>query len=736
MAVLSLRLFGGFEARRSSGDVAEIPIRKGQALLAYLALRPGEAVARSKLADLFWSDRGDAQARASLRQTLTVLRKALGPAHAGVLQADRQSVGLDGAGLEVDAVTFQELVAAATPADLDAAVSLCRGELLDGLELAAPGFEAWLEEERRRFDDLLVEALAGLMAHRRAEGATRDAVVLAQRLLTLEPLREDVHRALMVLYADLGQRHAAQQQYRRCRDLLERELSVEPEAETETLYRALLAHDVAGDGPAEHPDSTLIGQRKTEVDVDASPDDRSGRPLPATPDQSWRVRQRGAAVRRVLLTGGIAALVWLTPWPPAFEPLPPDRVALQRFVVLPLAAASVDSLPGVREGVTEPSGLAWLQRAAGPLSEQPLANPPRASGPSRPVSPAPLPIRLTEAPSPAAPPFARPSGMQAGATGSSGLAARDRGARSPPARPLPAEPPTDLSGVLDGVAAAVPAETDLRDEEHRKAEETRAALQREADGRWPEVADSWDLRAVRAFVSRYPEARQAAEARQRVAFLVERQREAQAELNRLGYDAGSVDGIWGARSARAMRAFQADNGLASDGIVSRTSLARLKNAATTMAADAAPPPSPMPTTATPELRPSRAVPEVSAVQTQARQGNPEVDRWTAAGYSGDGSMILATATRHGDGLKVVFDIRHQLTPKGYSRKYTQSCTSSFADFDCWILGRIEQTFPAQIYGTFPRLIFSFDNHKLQRYPLPLPKRIVLDFEPETQISLY
>ena len=62
MSVLHLKVLGGFEARLPSGDFAEIPIRKGRALLAYLALNPGQVFARAKLADLLWGDRGDTQA--------------------------------------------------------------------------------------------------------------------------------------------------------------------------------------------------------------------------------------------------------------------------------------------------------------------------------------------------------------------------------------------------------------------------------------------------------------------------------------------------------------------------------------------------------------------------------------------------------------------------------------------------------------------------------------------------
>ena len=77
MGSLLLTLFGGFQAQTKSGAAVALSSRKAQALLAYLALGPGEALRREKLMVLLWSDRGEEQARTSLRQTLTALRKGL-----------------------------------------------------------------------------------------------------------------------------------------------------------------------------------------------------------------------------------------------------------------------------------------------------------------------------------------------------------------------------------------------------------------------------------------------------------------------------------------------------------------------------------------------------------------------------------------------------------------------------------------------------------------------------------
>src|SRR5439155_19159692 len=71
-------------------------------------------------------------------------------------------------------------------------------------------------------------------------GDTAAAVQSALRLLALDPLQESVHRSLMRLYVQQGRRHAALRLYQECVEILRRELDVEPEAETQGLYREIL----------------------------------------------------------------------------------------------------------------------------------------------------------------------------------------------------------------------------------------------------------------------------------------------------------------------------------------------------------------------------------------------------------------------------------------------------------------------------------------------------------------
>ncbi|MFD2854438.1 hypothetical protein ACFSZS_06110 [Seohaeicola zhoushanensis] len=77
MGTLVLAMRGPFEVRGSDGRAVGGLSRRGLAILAVLAAEPGMRQSRAALATLIWGDRGEEQARASLRQELSVLRRAL-----------------------------------------------------------------------------------------------------------------------------------------------------------------------------------------------------------------------------------------------------------------------------------------------------------------------------------------------------------------------------------------------------------------------------------------------------------------------------------------------------------------------------------------------------------------------------------------------------------------------------------------------------------------------------------
>ena len=240
MVPLAIDLLGGFTAR-ARGRVIRLQRRKAQALLAYLALRPGHRLSRETLTALLWADVPGDQARHSLRQVLLELRNCLPPGGRAALVIEGNRIALDPAGAEVDVATFEHLAAKDDRDSLERAVALYRGDLLEGLALHETAFEDWVRAERDRLRETALRTLQRLLSRLTADGELDRAVDTALRVLAIDPLQESAHRALIQLYERMGRRPDALRQYDRCVEILRRELRVTPGPETQRAYEALMA---------------------------------------------------------------------------------------------------------------------------------------------------------------------------------------------------------------------------------------------------------------------------------------------------------------------------------------------------------------------------------------------------------------------------------------------------------------------------------------------------------------
>ena len=64
---------------------------------------------------------------------------------------------------------------------------------------------------------------------------------LAQLIIREDPFREDIHCMIMRAHAAEGNRGAAKEQFEGLKRLLQRELGVEPSAETRKLFQQLIS---------------------------------------------------------------------------------------------------------------------------------------------------------------------------------------------------------------------------------------------------------------------------------------------------------------------------------------------------------------------------------------------------------------------------------------------------------------------------------------------------------------
>lgn len=241
--MLTIRLLGAVEWHRNGTPMGALAAPRLQALALYLLLRRGVPQSRAHLAFLFWPDTSEAQARTNLRNLLAQLRQAI-PALGDYLEIEAHTLRWRSPGpYSLDVAAFEEAVAAAR-ATADHARR--RALLLGGLEhyggdLAPGSYDDWLLPERDRLRQLYQQALEELVALLAAARDDQLALAYARRLLHSDPLREASYGLLMELYAATGDRAAALQAYRRCAELLVRELGVEPGPELRARYESLSA---------------------------------------------------------------------------------------------------------------------------------------------------------------------------------------------------------------------------------------------------------------------------------------------------------------------------------------------------------------------------------------------------------------------------------------------------------------------------------------------------------------
>ncbi|HEU0222509.1 MAG TPA: BTAD domain-containing putative transcriptional regulator, partial [Paracoccaceae bacterium] len=245
-ARLILRLLGGLEVRLDGRPLA-FPTRHCALLLAFLAAEPDREVSRARLATLFWGNRGEAQARGSLRQTLYRLNALLEPLQPSPIQANAQAVRLDRSRLWCDVTAF----------DAGEDIAVYGGEFLDGWGGSDPAFEEWLSAHRAA----LRRRAAGLFrARAEAASAAGDyarAVEAAERLVALEPFDEEAARCLMAALGRAGQPATARAAFLRLETALRDELGVEPSPESQALARAIAARE-GGFAPASAPASAPV----------------------------------------------------------------------------------------------------------------------------------------------------------------------------------------------------------------------------------------------------------------------------------------------------------------------------------------------------------------------------------------------------------------------------------------------------------------------------------------------
>jgi len=263
MPTLRIHLFGAVRIAWDETGEAVRPTRNLQGLLAYLVLHRHRLHSRQGLAGVFWGEVPEDKARNCLSTSLWRLRRLLagggGTGREYLVSGPLGEVGFNRESDHwLDVEVFEQAARRAgarpfhslEPADADRlheALGLYTADALEGF------YEDWALRDRERLRALHLEGLGTLMRFYGYHGRYEDAVAVGQRLLECDPLREGVHREMMRLYLESGQRPLAVQQFRACQESLRTHLGLQPMAETQALYRSALDATVPETAPPTPP---------------------------------------------------------------------------------------------------------------------------------------------------------------------------------------------------------------------------------------------------------------------------------------------------------------------------------------------------------------------------------------------------------------------------------------------------------------------------------------------------
>jgi TolB-like protein/DNA-binding SARP family transcriptional activator/Flp pilus assembly protein TadD len=360
-----LRVLGGFALEGAGGSVSPRPQRRGDAVLAVLAVCGDLGCTRERLAALLWPESDEARARHGLRDALHAIRRALGP---GVVPCGARLLRLDPAVVVSDVHCFAQALGSGRLAD---AVQAYGGPLLDGFHVDnALEFERWLDGERARLAREYVEALKHLATAAERIGGWDEAAGWWARAVQHDPLNSHlVFRHVRVLAA-IGDRanalKVADAHVRRLRE----ELDVEPDHEILASFEQIRA----GEGPPAR--GGRLPRALGPADPLQAPAESAGSPEPpaapgsGTPAAAWcpppSVSERRP--HRIRWAAGVAAIAALAgtfgvgPWlktRAAVAHRPPTAIA-----VLPFRSLSADSSHAYFAGALHDELLAQLFKVA------------------------------------------------------------------------------------------------------------------------------------------------------------------------------------------------------------------------------------------------------------------------------------------------------------------------------------------------------------------------------------
>ena len=250
-ACVRFNLLGPVSVQDGGTEPVTVPAGLPRAVLAVLLLNPNRVVSGEELVQAVWGWDRPALAAAGLRNHVSRLRRQLGPVAAARVRTVAPGYLVEVGPGELDAEVFADACArgrlALREGDdkaacdlLTEALGLWRGEPLTDLS-------AWADADAHvlRLQETRLLALEGRIEAELRLGRHGELIAEIQTLARTHPLREELHRQLMLALYRAGRQAESLEVFRELHRTLTGELGVEPSASLRELHARILAADPA-----------------------------------------------------------------------------------------------------------------------------------------------------------------------------------------------------------------------------------------------------------------------------------------------------------------------------------------------------------------------------------------------------------------------------------------------------------------------------------------------------------
>lgn len=223
--------------------------KRARDIICFIASRAHHRASKDTIIDTFWGEADPALIEKNFHPTISHIRKALNSNQSlkqnFLLYRDGDYILPPDFSYRFDHEDFDRLVREGETARragqteqytalYEAAAALYRGDFMQNC------FDEWVDEQRSYYQEQYLRILEALTNAAQKAADWDRVTTLAQKILRVDPFREDIHGLQMRAAAAVNNRAAVKEHYEGLKRLLRKELGVEPAPETQRLYRELM----------------------------------------------------------------------------------------------------------------------------------------------------------------------------------------------------------------------------------------------------------------------------------------------------------------------------------------------------------------------------------------------------------------------------------------------------------------------------------------------------------------